>query len=90
VVAGHRIGPDRPELVVHELAELGDSHASTLTAARPPTGARAAGTVSGMAVLLAAGDPTGFSSPLGQAVVVLALLTSLTLLVRWWWQQRRR
>ena len=38
----------------------------------------------------AAGDPTGFSSPLGQAVVLLALLTSLVLLLRWWWQQRRR
>jgi hypothetical protein len=48
------------------------------------------GTVSGMHVLLTAGDPTGFSSPLGQAVVLLALLTSLVLLLRWWWQQRRR
>jgi hypothetical protein len=41
-------------------------------------------------VLLAQGDPTGFSSPLGQAVVLLALLSSLVLLLRWWWQQRRR
>jgi hypothetical protein len=43
-----------------------------------------------MRVLLAQGDPTGFSSPLGQVVVFLALLTSLTLLLRWWWQNRRR
>ena len=46
--------------------------------------------LSGMHLLLAQGDPTGFSSPLGQAVVLLALLTSLVLLLRWWWQQRRR
>jgi len=43
-----------------------------------------------MHVLLAAGDPTGFASPLGQAVVLVALLTSLVLLLRWWWQQRKR
>ena len=48
------------------------------------------GTVSGMPLLLAQGDPTGFSSPLGQAVVLLALLSSLVLLLRWWWQQRKR
>jgi hypothetical protein len=35
-------------------------------------------------------DPTGFSSPLGQIVVLLMLLTSLTLLLRWFWQNRRR
>jgi hypothetical protein len=35
-------------------------------------------------------DPTGFSSPLGQVVVLLMLLTSLTLLLRWFWQNRRR
>jgi hypothetical protein len=46
--------------------------------------------VSGMRLLLAAGDPTGFSSPLGQVVVLLAVLSSLVLLLRWWWQQRRR
>jgi hypothetical protein len=39
---------------------------------------------------VAQGDPTGFSSPLGQAVVFLAMLSSLVLLLRWWWQQRRR
>jgi hypothetical protein len=43
-----------------------------------------------MHVVLAQGDPTGFSSPLGQAVVLLSLLASLTLLLRWWWQQRKR
>lgn len=36
------------------------------------------------------GDPTGFSSPLGQLVVLLALATSLVLLLRWWWQNRGR
>ena len=35
-------------------------------------------------------DPTGFSSPAGQIVVLLMLLTSLTLLLRWFWQNRRR
>lgn len=40
--------------------------------------------------LRSVGDPTGFSSPLGQVVVLLALLTSLTLLLRWWWQNRGR
>jgi hypothetical protein len=35
-------------------------------------------------------DPTGFSSPLGQVVVLLMLLTSLTMLLRWFWQNRRR
>lgn len=40
--------------------------------------------------LLAQTDPTGFSSPLGQLVVLAALLVSLTLLLRWWWQNRRR
>jgi hypothetical protein len=43
-----------------------------------------------MHLLLAQGDPTGFSSPLGQVVVLLGLLASLTLLLRWWWQQRKR
>jgi hypothetical protein len=43
-----------------------------------------------MSPLLAQGDPTGFSSPLGQAVVLVALLSSLILLLRWWWQQRKR
>jgi hypothetical protein len=36
------------------------------------------------------GDPTGFSSPIGQLVVLMMLLTSLTLLLRWWWQNRGR
>jgi hypothetical protein len=43
-----------------------------------------------MGVVLGQGDPTGFSSPVGQAVVFLALLASLTLLLRRWWQNRRR
>ncbi|MCW0213171.1 MAG: hypothetical protein OJJ54_07420 [Pseudonocardia sp.] len=40
--------------------------------------------------ILAQADPTGFSSPLGQAVVGLALLTSLVMLIRWWMHNRRR
>jgi len=56
---------------------------SRLPPARPRT-------VSGMPLLLAQGDPTGFSSPVGQAVVFMALLGSLVLLLRWWWQQRKR
>ncbi len=51
---------------------------------------RTVGTVGGVHLLLAQGDPTGLSSPLGQAVVLVGLLTSLVLLLRWWWQQRRR
>lgn len=35
-------------------------------------------------------DPTGFSSPLGQVVVGLMLLTSLIVLLRWFWTNRRR
>ena len=54
------------------------------------SGTPAPGTVSGMPFLLAQGDPTGFSSPLGQVVVLVALATSLVLLLRWWWQQRHR
>lgn len=36
------------------------------------------------------GDPTGFSSPIGQLVVLLMLLTSLTVALRWWRQNRQR
>jgi hypothetical protein len=36
------------------------------------------------------GDPTGFSSPIGQLVVFMMLATSLVLLLRWWWQNRGR
>jgi hypothetical protein len=43
-----------------------------------------------MHLLVAQGDPTGLSSPLGQAFVLIMLLTSLVLLLRWWWQQRKR
>lgn len=42
-----------------------------------------------MGVVTLAQDPTGFSSPLGQVVVLRVLLTSLTLLLRWFWQRRR-
>jgi hypothetical protein len=97
VVARHRGGPSGAELLDHELTELGESHASTVMPHRPIPAAHttagatvARGTVSGMPLLLAQGDPTGFSSPLGQVVVFLALLSSLVLLLRWWWQQRRR
>jgi hypothetical protein len=40
--------------------------------------------------LLAQGDVTGLSSPLGQLAVLAGLVASLVLLLRWWWQQRRR
>jgi hypothetical protein len=43
-----------------------------------------------MSPFLAQVDPTGFSSPLGRVVVVLALLASLVVLLRWWIGQRRR
>jgi hypothetical protein len=42
------------------------------------------------AFLPAQADPTGLSTPVGQVIVLLALLASLILLVRWWIQQRRR
>jgi hypothetical protein len=35
-------------------------------------------------------DPTGFSSPLGQIIVGLALLAALIVLLRWFWLNRRR
>jgi hypothetical protein len=38
--------------------------------------------------VLAQGDLTGFSSPLGQAVVLFALLTALVLLIRQWRNRR--
>lgn len=37
-----------------------------------------------------AADPTGFSSPLGQIVVGLALLAALVLTIRWWIQLNRK
>jgi hypothetical protein len=36
------------------------------------------------------GDPTGFSSPLGQVIVGLVLLAALVTLLRWFWTNRRR
>ena len=41
-------------------------------------------------LLLAQADPTGFGSPLGRIVVLLALLASLAALVRLWIQYRKR
>jgi hypothetical protein len=41
-----------------------------------------------MSVALAQ-DSTGLSAPLGQIIVLIGLLASLTLLLRWWWQNRR-
>jgi len=38
--------------------------------------------------VLAQGDPTGFSSPLGQAVVLIALLAALVVLIRQWRNRR--
>lgn len=35
-------------------------------------------------------DPTGFSSPVGQALVGLWLLVALVVLLRWFWTNRRR
>lgn len=40
--------------------------------------------------MLAQGDPTGLSSPLGQIAILAGLAASLVLLLRWWWQQRNR
>jgi hypothetical protein len=40
--------------------------------------------------LLAQGDVTGLSSPIGQLAVLAGLVASLVLLLRWWWQRRRR
>ncbi len=56
---------------------------------RGPSG-RNDGSLFAMPVSLAQADPTGFSSPLGQIVVLLALLSSLVVLLRWWWQRRKR
>ena len=41
-------------------------------------------------MLLAQGDPTGLSSPLGQLAVLGVLLSALVVLIRWWWYNRRR
>jgi hypothetical protein len=42
-----------------------------------------------MSVALAQ-ELTSLSSPFGQLVMLIGLLTSLTLLLRWWWQNRGR
>lgn len=41
-------------------------------------------------LLLAQADPTGFGSPVGRIVVLLALLASLVTLVRVWVRHRGR
>jgi hypothetical protein len=41
-------------------------------------------------VVIAAQDPTGLSSPIGQLVLLAGLVAALTLMLRWWWQNRRR
>ncbi len=41
-------------------------------------------------MLLAQGDPTGLSSPLGRILILAGLLASLVVLLRWWWFNRRR
>ncbi len=33
---------------------------------------------------------TSLSSPFGQLVILIGLLTSLVVLLRWWWQNRNR
>ena len=40
--------------------------------------------------LLAQGDPTGLSSPLGQLAILAGLVAALVVTLRWWWQQRKR
>jgi len=35
-------------------------------------------------------DPTGLSSPIGQLVILAALVSWLLVVLRWWWQQRKR
>lgn len=35
-------------------------------------------------------DPTGFSSPVGQLVSLLVVLTALALAIRWWLHNRNR
>jgi hypothetical protein len=42
-----------------------------------------------MSVLLGQ-ELTSLSSPLGQLVILIGLLASLTVLLRWWWQNRGR
>ena len=69
--------PDRAELFVHPLPEVGDPHTSRLgTSYRdevfPPD------------------DPTGLSSTAGQLVILFGLLSALVVLIRWWWHQRNR
>jgi hypothetical protein len=36
------------------------------------------------------GDPTGLSSPLGRAVILVGILAALVVTLRWWWHNRRR
>ncbi|GAA0540623.1 hypothetical protein GCM10011581_38170 [Saccharopolyspora subtropica] len=40
--------------------------------------------------MLAQGDPTGLSTPLGQAVIAATLLVVVVLAVRFLWEHRNR
>ncbi|MCA1822639.1 MAG: hypothetical protein LC644_13155, partial [Pseudonocardia sp.] len=71
--------PDRAELLVHSLPEVGDPHTSRL------------GIRSGYRdEVFPPDDPTGLSSTAGQLVILFGLLSALVVLIRWWWQQRNR
>jgi len=41
-------------------------------------------------VLLAATDPTGLSSPLGQLVIAAALVAAIVVGLRFFWRNRRK
>jgi hypothetical protein len=41
-------------------------------------------------VFLAAADPTGLSSPLGQIAILAGLVAALLVALRAWWQRRGR
>ncbi len=80
VIMGQRSRPDRTELLVHPLPEVGYPHSARL-------GVRLRVYRDGV---LTQGDPTGLSSTAGQLVILFGLLAALAVLVRWWWQQRGR
>jgi hypothetical protein len=41
-------------------------------------------------VILLQADPTGMSTPLGQAIIAATLLAVIVVAVRWLWNQRNR
>jgi hypothetical protein len=41
-------------------------------------------------VLLQQADPTGLSTPLGQAVMAATMLAVIVVALRWFWNQRKR